>query len=185
MILPIHLYGSPVLREVAKNINRDYPNLSGLIENMFETLHEAEGIGLAAPQIGIPIRLFIIDISVMDTENSFEELKDMPKTKIFINAQITERYGDMVVHEEGCLSLPNISEAVPRHDSIKIEYLDENFEPHTDEYSGYFARIIQHEYDHIDGKLFTDHISPLRKQLVKSKLTNIAKRKVTCRYRFK
>lgn len=185
MILPIYLYGAPVLREVAKPIDNHYPNLSGLIENMFDTLHAAEGIGLAAPQIGLPIRLFIIDISLMDTENDFVDLKDMPKRKVFINAQITERYGDVVVHEEGCLSLPNISEAVPRHDSIKIEYLDENFEPHSEEYSGYFARIIQHEYDHIDGKIFIDHISPLRKQLVKSKLTNIIKRKTTCRYRFK
>ncbi len=185
MVLPIFLYGSSVLREVAKPIDKDYPNLKELIDNMFETMHNADGIGLAAPQIGLPIRLFIIDISPLDTEKAFAELKNYPKTKIFINAEIIERYGDMTVHEEGCLSLPNINEKVSRPDKIKIKYSDENFEEHIEEYEGYFARIIQHEYDHIDGKVFTDHISPLRKQLIKSKLMDIVKRKMDCRYRFK
>lgn len=185
MILPIFLYGSRVLREVSKPIDKDYPKLKELIDNMFETMYNADGIGLAAPQIGLPIRLFVIDISPLDTEKTFAELKNYPKTKIFINAEIIERYGDMIVHEEGCLSLPNINEKVSRPDKIKIKYLDENFEEHLEEYEGYFARIIQHEYDHIDGKVFTDHISPLRKQLIKSKLTDIVKRKMNCKYRFK
>lgn len=185
MVLPIFLYGSSVLREVAKPIDKDYPNLKELIDNMFETMHNADGIGLAAPQIGLPIRLFVIDISPLDNEKIFKELKDYPKKKIFINAEIIECYGNIVEHEEGCLSLPNINEKVPRPDKIKIKYLDENFEEHLEEYEGYFARIIQHEYDHIEGKVFIDYISPLRKQLIKSKLMNIIKRKMNCRYRFK
>ena len=185
MILPVHLYGAPVLREVGKPIEKDYPRLSELIENMFDTMHNADGIGLAAPQVGVPIRLFMVDISALDTEKDFAELRDMPKTKIFINATITERYGETVVYDEGCLSLPNISESVPRPSSIKIEYLDELFEPKSEEYTGYYARIIQHEYDHIEGTMFIDRISPLRKQLIKSKLANIVKRKITCRYKFK
>ena len=185
MILPVHLYGAPVLREVSKPIKKDYPRLSELIENMFDTMHNADGIGLAAPQVGIPIRLFMVDISALDTEKDFAELRDMPKTKVFINATITERYGETVVYDEGCLSLPNISESVPRPSSIKIECLDELFEPKSEEYTGYYARIIQHEYDHIEGTMFIDRISPLRKQLIKSKLANIVKRKITCRYKFK
>ena len=148
-------------------------------------MHNADGIGLAAPQVGVPIRLFMVDISALDTEKDFAELRDMPKTKVFINATITERYGEIVVYDEGCLSLPNISESVPRPSSIKIEYLDELFEPKSEEYTGYYARIIQHEYDHIEGTMFIDRISPLRKQLIKSKLANIVKRKITCRYKFK
>ena len=185
MILPVHLYGAPVLREVGKPIEKDYPRLSELIENMFDTMHNADVIVLAAPQVGVPIRLFMVDISALDTEKDFAELRDMPKTKVFINATITERYGETVVYDEGCLSLPNISESVPRPSSIKIEYLDELFEPKSEEYTGYYARIIQHEYDHIEGTMFIDRISPLRKQLIKSKLANIVKRKITCRYKFK
>ena len=185
MILPVYLYGSGVLREVAKPITEDYPNIRELIDNMFETMHNADGIGLAAPQIGRSIRLFVIDISPLDTERDFPQLRDCPKQKVFINAEITERYGDTVIYEEGCLSIPKINEKVPRPDKIKIKYLDETFREHEDEFEGYFARVIQHECDHIDGKMFVDHISPLRKQLIKSKLADIVKRKTTCSYKTK
>lgn len=184
MILPVVLYGASVLREVAKPIEPDYPELPQLIENMFETMYHAEGVGLAAPQIGRAIRLFIIDVSPIDAED-FPELKNYPPKKVFINAEIVERSGEIVEMDEGCLSLPKLSERVPRHSKIRIKYLDENLQPQDEEFEGYYARVIQHEYDHIEGKVFTDNISPLRKQLVKSKLQNIAKRKVICHYKTK
>jgi peptide deformylase len=184
MILPIVLYGNPVLREVAKPIDKNYPNIKELIENMFETMNKAEGIGLAAPQIGLPIRLFVIDISTLD-EDKNPDLKGKPKQAVFINPEIIERSSDIISKEEGCLSLPDIHEKVPRSNKIKIKYLDENFVEKTEEQDGFFGRIIQHEYDHIEGKVFTDNISPLRKQLIKSKLLNLVKRKVKCDYKFK
>ena len=184
MILPIVLYGASVLREVAEPISPDYPELQTLIDNMFDTMHNAEGVGLAAPQIGLAIRLFVIDVSPIDKED-FPELDKYPPTKVFINAEIVERSGELLNMDEGCLSLPQISERVPRHSKIRIKYLDENKQPHEDEFEGYYARVIQHEYDHIEGKVFTDNISPLRKQLVKGKLQNLVKRKVNCRYKFK
>ena len=180
MILPIYIYGHPVLRKETQDIDASYPNLKELVDNMYETMYNADGVGLAAPQVGLVDRIFVIDLSPLADEESpqYEGLK-----KTFINARITSRTGDMVSTEEGCLSIPGINESVPRHDEIEIEYLDENLEPHTETFIGFTARVIQHEYDHIDGILFIDHISAIRKRLIKSKLTNMTKGKVSCHYR--
>jgi len=181
MIYPIYIIGSSVLRKVAKDINKDYPELDKLIENMFATMEKSDGVGLAAPQIGKSIRLFVVDASPLaDEYPKFTNFK-----KPFINAQITERTGEKEAMEEGCLSIPGINEEVKRETEIKIEYYDENFKFHTEKYDGMLARIIQHEYDHIDGKLFTDRISPLRKRLIKGKLFAISKGKFEARYKFK
>ena len=181
MILPVTVYGHPVLRKVAQDISPDYPDLSNLIENMFETMTFAEGIGLAAPQVGLSIRLFIIDLSPMGEENpEFSDFK-----KVFINAKILERDNGEELEEEGCLSIPHIRERVLRKNRIRIKYLDEKFEEHDEVYEGWIARVIQHEYDHIDGKLFVDKISPIRRRLIKSKLVAISKGKVSVRYKIK
>ncbi len=180
MILPIYIYGHPVLRKMTQDIDASYPNLKELIDNMYETMYNAEGIGLAAPQVGLEDRVFVIDLSPLaDEENpQYEGLK-----KVFINARITNRSGDVSSMEEGCLSIPAVHESVPRHETIEIEYLDENLELHTETYTGFTARVIQHEYDHIDGILFVDHISAIRKRLIKSKLSSMMKGKVSCHYR--
>lgn len=181
MILPIYLYGQPVLREVGKDISADYPNLKELIANMFETMYNADGIGLAAPQIGLDIRLFVIDLEPL--------AEDKPKyagfKKVFINPRIVEETGELVKLEEGCLSIPGINEIVERPERIRIQYLDENFVSHDEVYDDFFARCIQHEYDHIEGVMFVDHISGIRKQLVKSKLNNLIKGRSNCHYRVK
>lgn len=180
MILPIYIYGHPVLRKVTKDIDASYHNLKELIDNMFETMYNADGVGLAAPQVGLEDRIFVIDLSPLaDEENP--QYKDLKKA--FINARITNRSGDVTSIEEGCLSIPGINESVPRQDKIEIEYLDENLEPHTEVFTGFTARVIQHEYDHIEGVLFIDHISAIRKRLIKSKLSNMAKGKVSCHYK--
>ena len=180
MILPIYIYGHPVLRKETKDIDATYPNLKELIDNMYETMYNADGVGLAAPQVGLEDRIFVIDLSPLaDEENP--EYKDLKKT--FINARITSRSGDTVSTEEGCLSIPGINESVPRLDTIEIDYLDENLQPHSETYTGFTARVIQHEYDHIDGILFTDHISAIRKRLIKAKLNGMVKGKVSCRYK--
>lgn len=181
MILPIYLYGQPVLRKIAHNIDKDYPNLNELIQNMFETMYNADGIGLAAPQIGLDIRLFVIDLEPLAEDD--EKYHGFKKT--FINAEIIERTGEIVSTQEGCLSIPGINENVPREETVKIKYFDENFVEHEEVYSDFFARCIQHEYDHIDGKLFIDKISGIRKQLIKSKLNNLTKGRVNCSYRTK
>ena len=181
MILPIYLYGQPVLRNVAKDIPSDYPKLKELIANMFETMYNADGVGLAAPQIGLDIRLFVIDLEPLAEDNPL--YKDFKK--VFINPQIIEYKGEVVKMDEGCLSLPGINESVEREESIRIKYLDENWESHEEEYGDFFARCIQHEYDHIEGKLFIDKISGIRKQLIKSKLNNLIKGRVNCHYRVK
>lgn len=181
MILPIYLYGQPVLRKIAHNIDKDYPKLNELIQNMFETMYNADGIGLAAPQIGLDIRLFVIDLEPLSEDD--EKYKGFKK--VFINTEIIERTGEIVSIQEGCLSIPGINESVPREETIKIKYFDENFVEHEEVYSDFFARCIQHEYDHIDGKLFIDKISGIRKQLIKSKLNNLTKGRVNCSYRTK
>jgi peptide deformylase len=181
MIYPVVVYGNTVLRKVAEKIDENYSGLSQLISDMWETMYKAEGIGLAAPQIGIPIRLFIIDGN--DLAEDHPELQGFKK--IFINAQITERVGSKVMESEGCLSLPGIREEVTRPSEITIKYQDEEFNTFEEVYSGFAARIIQHEYDHIDGKLFIDYLSPLRKRLIKSKLTNITIGKVDINYKIK
>ena len=181
MILPVYLYGQPVLREVAGEIQQDYPKLRELIANMYETMYESDGIGLAAPQIGRPIRLLVIDADVLAED--FPECKDFKR--IMINAQIVEEGEETESRDEGCLSLPGIHEKVTRSKQIKITYLNENFEPCEEVLDGFTARVVQHEYDHLDGKLFIDHISPIRKQLIKSKLNNIVKGNVRCSYKVK
>lgn len=181
MILPVYLYGQPVLRKISRDITPDYPDLSELIKNMFETMYQSDGIGLAAPQIGLDIRLLVIDLDVLS--DTYPEYKDYRIA--MINARILEREGETVRREEGCLSLPGIHESVPRQEKIKITFLDENFNERTEVFEGYVARVIQHEYDHLEGKMFIDHISPIRKQLIKSKLNAIIKGKARCDYRVK
>ena len=188
MIYPIVAYGDPVLRKKAQDIKVDYPNLTALIDDMFETMYAASGIGLAAPQIGKSIRLFIVDATPFEDD---EDLSEADRTllsqfkKVFINAQIVQERGDEWVFNEGCLSIPDINEDVFRKPKIVIEYLDENFEKHVDTYDGIVARIIQHEYDHIEGILFTDKLSVLKKRLIKGKLTNISKGKIEVKYRMR
>lgn len=188
MILPIVAYGDPVLKKKAKDINAEYPGLSELIENMWETMHNANGIGLAAPQIGRSIRLFVVDATPFaepdeDGEGGDESLVGFKK--VFINAQITLETGEEWPYNEGCLSIPDIHEDVYRHPDITMTYLDENFVEHTETFTGMAARIIQHEYDHIDGILFTDKLSSLRRRLLKSRLTAISKGKIRVGYRMK
>jgi len=188
MILPILAYGDPILRKMGKEITKEFPKLDLLLENMFETMYGAKGIGLAAPQIGIPIRLFIVDATPFeeDEELSEEERKFLSTFReVFINAKIIDETGDEWAFNEGCLSIPNIQEDVFRNGDIKLEYYDENFKKHTKNFSGIAARIIQHEYDHIEGVLFTDKLTPLKKRLLKSKLSNISKGKVDINYKMR
>lgn len=188
MILPIVAYGDPILRTKARDIEPDFPELSTLLENMFETMYGARGIGLAAPQIGMSIRLFIVDASPFeDDEDLSEEEQELVTDfkKVFINAKIIEETGDEWAFNEGCLSIPDVNEDVFRQPDITIEYLDEHFVKHTETYTGIVARIIQHEYDHIEGLLFTDKLSPLKKRLIKGKLANISKGKIDVSYRMR
>ena len=188
MILPIIAYGDPVLRKLGKSIDKEYPALESLLKNMFETMYGAKGIGLAAPQIGLPIRIFIVDATPFkdDEELELEERNFLSTFKqVFINAQIIDETGDEWVFNEGCLSIPDVREDVFRNETVKIEFLDEKFEKHTKEFSGIAARIIQHEYDHIQGILFTDKLSSLKKRLIKGKLANISKGKIRIDYRMR
>ncbi|WP_369996299.1 peptide deformylase [Winogradskyella sp.] len=188
MILPIVAYGDPVLKKKAKEIDKDYPKLNELIENMYETMYGAYGVGLAAPQVGLPIRLFLVDTEPFSededlTDEERAQMKDFKKT--FINAQILEEEGDEWAFNEGCLSIPDVREDVFRQPKIKIQYQDENFETHVEEYDGLIARVIQHEYDHIEGVLFTDKLSSFKKRLIKGKLTNISKGKIKIDYKMR
>jgi peptide deformylase len=188
MILPIIAYGNPVLKKKAKDITKEYPKLDELIKNLWETMYGAHGVGLAAPQVGLPIRLFVIDPSPFsdDEELREEERKQLAGLKkLFINPVITEERGDEWAFSEGCLSIPDVREDVFRQPDITIEYVDEDFKPHTETYTGIAARVIQHEYDHIEGILFTDKLSSLKKRLIKGKLNNISKGKVDVDYRMK
>ncbi|SFW72826.1 peptide deformylase [Sinomicrobium oceani] len=188
MILPIVAYGDPVLRKEAKDIDEKYPELQELIASMFETMYNAYGVGLAAPQVGLPVRLFVIDASPFaEDEDIDEEERRVLENfrKVFINARILEETGEEWAFNEGCLSIPNIREDVYREEKITIEYFDENFVKHTEEYDGLIARVIQHEYDHIDGILFTDKLSALKKRLLKGKLANISKGKVKVDYKMR
>lgn len=181
MKYPVTVYGDLLLRKKAKPIEKDHEGLEEIIENMWETMYYSDGVGLAAPQVGKSIRLFLIDATSGAEEEP--ELKNFKK--IFINPEIIETFGEEWVMNEGCLSLPEIREDVKRPDVVKIKYLDENFEPHEEIYKGYAGRIIQHEYDHLEGVLFIDYLSPLRKRLLKSKLRNISTGKVQPHYRIK
>ncbi|CAM4189793.1 peptide deformylase [Gillisia hiemivivida] len=186
MILPIIAYGDPVLRKKGIEISEDYPKLKEFIANMWETMYEAAGVGLAAPQVNKAIRLFIIDASPFaDDENiSEEENAQLAEMKmVFINPKIIAEEGEEWAFNEGCLSIPDVREDVFRKPTITIEYLDENFKSHTKTFEGIGARVIQHEYDHIEGILFTDKLSSLKKRLIKGKLTNISKGKVHADYR--
>ena len=179
MVLPIFAFGSPVLRTKCKDISKDFQKLDYLIENMWETMYKASGVGLAAPQINQPIRLFLID-----TNPFIEEAEeDNAIKKVFINATILNEEGESWMFNEGCLSIPDIREDIKRKSIITIQYQDENFDWHTDTYDGLTARVIQHEYDHIEGILFTDKISPLRKRMIKRRLENISKGIVDVNYR--
>ena len=181
MILPIYTYGSAVLRKQAEPIAADYPELNTLITNMYDTMYKAEGVGLAAPQVGLAIRLLVIDLV------AFKE--DDPELGAFkvvmINPTILERSEEEVTLEEGCLSIPGVHENVSRSEHIKIKYQDASFNEYTEEFNGYKARVIQHEYDHLEGHLFTDRVSPIRRQLLKSRLTSIVKGKTSCDYKVK
>ncbi|KQC28507.1 peptide deformylase [Flagellimonas eckloniae] len=188
MILPIVAYGEPVLRKVAKDISTDYPKLDELIINMWETMYNAHGVGLAAPQIGLPIRLFLVDTTPFsdDEELSKEDQEALNGfKKVFINAKIEEESGNEWDFNEGCLSIPDIREDVKRKPTITISYFDENFKEHTETYDGLLARVIQHEYDHIEGILFTDKLSSLKKRLLKSRLDKISKGKISVDYKMR
>ncbi|MBK6281564.1 MAG: peptide deformylase [Draconibacterium sp.] len=181
MKYPITVYGDSILRKKAEVIEKDAEGLKEIIENMWETMYYADGVGLAAPQTGLSIRLFVIDASTGADEEP--ELKDFKKT--FINPEIIDLKGDTWVMNEGCLSLPEIREDIIRPDTVRIKYLDENFVEHDEVYSGFAGRVIQHEYDHLEGKLFIDYLSPLKKRLLKSKLNDIARGFVIPHYKIK
>ncbi|WP_297792448.1 peptide deformylase [uncultured Eudoraea sp.] len=188
MTLSIVAYGDPVLRKKGKPIDKDFPQLKELIANMWETMYNANGVGLAAPQIGLPIRLFIVDTAPFaDDEELTEEEQEKLKNfkKVFINPVIEEETGTNWAFNEGCLSIPDIREDVSRKDTIEISYLDENFNANKASYDGLLARVIQHEYDHIEGILFTDKLSSLKKRLLKGKLTNISKGKINVDYKMR
>lgn len=183
MILPIVSFGAPILRKKCVDITPEYPELETLLANMWETMYEASGIGLAAPQINKGIRLFLIDTTpFVDDE---EETEEVIVKQAFINARIIEETGEEWVFNEGCLSIPDVREDVSRKSTVKIEYMDENFKKHTTTFDGLTARVIQHEYDHIDGILFTDKISALRKRMIKGKLMDISKGKVNVAYKMR
>ena len=188
MILPIVAYGDPVLKKKGKEITKDYPNFDTLLESMFETMYNALGVGLAAPQIGLPIRLFLVDTTPFaeDEVLTKEEQEALNGFKrVFINAKIVEEEGDEWAFNEGCLSIPDVREDVFRKPNITIEYLDENFKSYKESFDGLIARVIQHEYDHIEGILFTDKLSSLKKRLIKARLTNISKGKIDVDYRMR
>ncbi|MBL7891092.1 MAG: peptide deformylase [Bacteroidia bacterium] len=191
MIFPIVAYGDPVLKKVGVDIDKDYPGLEQFIADMFDTMYDASGVGLAAPQVGRSIRLFVIDPSPFaeDTDDDgkpleeYKGLKDLKK--VFINAKILEEEGEEWKFNEGCLSIPKIREDVLRLPKIRIQYYDEHFKKHIETYEGVAARIIQHEYDHIDGKLFVDRINPMRRKMLKGKLDDITKGKVDVAYKMR
>ncbi len=181
MILPILAYGTPSLRKISDNFQKNDLNLKNIIADLEETMQQSDGIGLAAPQVGFNKRLFIINADPLSEED--ENLKDWKK--IFVNARITKKWGENWTYNEGCLSIPLLREDIIRPSKIKIEYFDENFNFFEEEYDGVLARIIQHEYDHLEGKLFTDYVSPLRKKLLKPRLRDISIGKVDIFYKMK
>ena len=181
MILPIYTYGQPVLRKEAEDIAPDYPELKALVQNMFETNERADGVGLAAPQIGLPIRVVIVDLRPL--------AEDMPEyadfKRAYINGYIVEEEGETISMDEGCLSLPGIHEKVPRAERVRVQYVDEDFVEHDEWVDGFLARVLQHEFDHLEGKVFTDRISPLRRQMNKGKFNALLTGKVRCDYKVK
>jgi peptide deformylase len=187
MILPIVAYGTPVLRKIAVDIMPEHPGLEKLIADMWETMYASNGVGLAAPQVNKDIRLFVVDTLQMFESMDEKEKKEYPDAPglktVFINAHVVELDGDEWPYNEGCLSIPKIREDIYRHESVTLQYRDENFESHIRTFSGLSARVILHEYDHIEGKLFIDHISPLKRKLMKGKLNDISKGKVNVDYK--
>lgn len=187
MILPVVAYGHPVLRKMCEDIDKDYPELEKLISDMWETMYSSSGVGIAAPQVNKPIRLFVVDTEQI--VESFDEIdkKDYPNEKpvkrVFINAHKIEESGDEWAYNEGCLSIPKVREDVNRAEKVRLRYLDENFEEHEDEFDGITGRVILHEYDHIDGKLFIDYLKPLKKRLLKKRLNDISVGNVKTDYR--
>ena len=182
MLLPIYAYGQPVLKKVADDITPDYANLAELIKNMWDTMYDAHGVGLAAPQIGLPIRLFIIDSEQIEKDDNPTHVGFK---KIFINAHKIEETGNRWAYEEGCLSVPNIRGEVQRQSKLRLRYLDENFVEHIETFDGLNARVVQHEYDHIDGIMFIEYLSPVKRTLIRNKLENIRRGKVSVEYKMK
>lgn len=181
MILPVYAYGQSVLKKKADPIDKDFPNLQEFIENMWETMYHANGVGLAAPQVGVSARIFIVDTEqIKDEEKSKDGIK-----RAFINAQKIEEGGEPWVYEEGCLSIPKVTADVERPAQIRLRYLDENLEEHEELFTGMNARVIQHEYDHIDGILFLEHVKPIKRRMMKRKLENIKKGKIDVDYKMK
>ena len=188
MILPIVAYGAPVLKKEAAEISKDYPNLDQLIENMWETMYASNGVGLAAPQIGLSIRLFVIDTAPFSGDDELDELEAIKLKsfkKVFINPELIEEDGPIWEFNEGCLSIPDVREDVSRHDRIMIHYFDEQFEEQRLMLTGLSARVVQHEYDHIEGVLFTDHLTPLKRRLLKNRLNSISKGTIQVDYPMK
>lgn len=181
MIYPVYVYGSPVLRRETEDVPEDYPGLKQLVSDMFDTMYASNGVGLAAPQIGKPMRMFVVDAS----PNADEEPELAGFKKVFINPEIYEESEEEVVMNEGCLSIPGINEDVRRPEKIRIRYFDEDFNRHDEQFGGFAARVVQHEYDHLEGIVFTDLLSPLRKTLIKGKLSSMGKGKYTARYKTK
>jgi peptide deformylase len=188
MVLPIVAYGDPVLRKVASPISNDYPNFTNLVQNMFETMYQANGVGLAAPQVGLPIRLFVIDTTPFSDSDDLSEAEKKQLNgfkKVFVNAKIEKEEGEPWNFNEGCLSIPDVREDVSRKPVVTITYQDEDFRTKTEKFDGLIARVIQHEYDHIEGILFTDHLSTFKKTMIKRKLNNILTGKIFTDYKIK
>ena len=188
MILPIVAYGAPVLKKEAAEISKNYPNLDRLIENMWETMYASNGVGLAAPQIGLSIRLFVVDTAPVSGDDELDELEAIKLKsfkKVFINPELIEEDGPIWEFNEGCLSIPDVREDVSRHDRIMIHYFDEQFEEQRLMLTGLSARVVQHEYDHIEGVLFTDHLTPLKRRLLKNRLNSISKGTIQVDYPMK
>ncbi|HRN34516.1 MAG TPA: peptide deformylase [Saprospiraceae bacterium] len=181
MILPIYAYGQPVLKREGDEVSREYPELDKLIDDMFETMYNASGVGLAAPQVGLSLKLFVVDTIQVEKE----ETRGKGIKKVFLNAELMEETGDEWAYEEGCLSIPDVRGEVDRLPVIRLRYQDEKFELHEETFEGINARVIQHEYDHTIGKLFIEKLGPVKKQLIKRKLENIKRGKVSADYRLK
>ncbi len=181
MIYPITVFGDPVLRKIATDIDQTYQGLEKLADDMFETMHNADGVGLAAPQVGLTIRIFVVDLSPLGEDHP--ELKDFKKA--FVNPHIIEKEGEKILMDEGCLSIPGLREDVLRYSTIRMKYFDLNWVEHDVVYTGFTARVLQHEYDHLDGIMFVDYCSPFKRRILKGKLSDISKGKVTTSYRIK
>ncbi len=181
MIYPITVFGDPVLRKIASDIDQNYQGLDKLVDDMFETMHNADGVGLAAPQVGLPIRIFVVDLSPLGEEHP--ELKDFKKA--FINPHIIEKEGEKILMDEGCLSIPGLREDVLRYSTVRMKYFDLNWEEQDVVFTGFTARVLQHEYDHLDGIMFVDYCTPFKRRILKGKLSDISKGKVTTSYRIK